>query len=134
MVDLRPTLPSLAGLPAPEVCQGVDLVPWLRGEVEACPSQPAMIHQRALRHDGYKLIRERDGLRLYDLGADPRERVDLAGLPEMKEQRLVLNRKLWRQIGADKEIRRANAGPPVGDAPLTDKKTAKMLEDLGYVQ
>jgi arylsulfatase A-like enzyme len=134
MVDLRPTLLSLAGLPPPVTCQGADLVPWLGGETGACPSKPAVIHQRAMRHEGFKLIREADGLRLFDLGADPRERIDVAGRPEMKQQLRALNRLLWNQIREDGVILREREVAVPEEKQLTDEKTAKMLENLGYVE
>jgi len=105
LVDLMPTVLSLAGLPAPEGLHGIDLGPLMRGEPgarghEVVYSEYTENEEAMVRTDRYKLIvgsgarLRQDGyatrqpmrrgpyFRLYDERNDPRETHDLAGLLE----------------------------------------------------
>lgn len=99
VIDMLPTCASMAGIPLPEdrPCDGVDLMPCLRGE--SAPERTIYYYMndqmRALRHgkwklhfavtrydgDGYHYGRHVENLTapmLFDLDADPSERYDVA--------------------------------------------------------
>ena len=95
-VDLFATLLGVAGTAAPSDADGVSLVPWLLAgdtPVAELPVRPPMYWVRreggrgyfglcsyAVRDGDWKLVQNRPGepFRLFDLAADPGERIDLA--------------------------------------------------------
>lgn len=102
-LDVLPTFFSLAGLSeGTDVLDGVNLVPYLRGEREGDPHDalfwqyagfdPDAVTRFAIRQGDWKLVRDRSyekALELYDLGADPGETTDLS------EERPELVDRLW---------------------------------------
>ena len=93
-VDLYPTLCDLAGLPAPEGVDGVSLAPlwsqgggpWREDFLYMAPSfGEGAVTERSLVEAGWKYVRIRaEGQEeevLFDLSADPDERVDLVHEP-----------------------------------------------------
>ncbi len=133
LVDVRPTLLSLAGLPAPRDCLGVDLLPCLPGGEGACAERPATLFKVGLRHAGYKLLRVPDGSLLYDLERDPAETVDLAGRPETWEVQRKMQRLLTRRIAEQQALRqRVVAGDEIA-APAPDAEAEERLRALGYL-
>ena len=77
LVDLHPTLASIAGAaPNPDL-DGIDLSGTWRGDGEALDRTLSFRRgqSRSVRHGRWKWL---DG-RLFDLDADPRETIDLAG-------------------------------------------------------
>ena len=88
LVDVYPTLAALAGLPIPDHAEGADLAPLL-ADPPAAPVSTALStwgrHNHTLLTSRFRYIRfdyDRDNVELYDVLADPDERVNLAGLPE----------------------------------------------------
>ncbi len=90
-VDLAPTILSAAGLPVPERMEGVNLLPYLRGEEKSGPHDALYTQECtrqakwALRTDEWKFILAREPdihhkpmRELYDLRADPDELTNLA--------------------------------------------------------
>lgn len=135
LLDLRPTMLSLAGLPAPRDCLGADLEPCLRSPAEGrdCPSLPATMYRGGLRHDGYKLIRTPTGSLLYDLSEDPGETVDLAGRPDIWRQQRGMQRLLSRLIAEQEAFReRVVAGEELAPPPA-DPQAEERLRALGYL-
>jgi arylsulfatase A-like enzyme len=87
LYDVFPTLGARCGVPAPATSEGRDLSPVLRAP--ATPGRAELMFayrdvQRALRDERWKLIRypQVDRTQLFDLAADPDERVNLAERPE----------------------------------------------------
>jgi arylsulfatase A-like enzyme len=87
LFDVLPTFGAIAGVPGPKTSEGLDLTATLHDPNR--PARTAMMFgyrdvQRALRDDRYKLIRypQVDRTQLFDLVADPDERVDLSSRPE----------------------------------------------------
>lgn len=82
IVDLLPTLVELAGAKSPANCEGVSLVPVLKGGKHAAPRTLYWAWQdnRAMREGDWKIAWEQDVRRweLYDLSVDRTEMHDLA--------------------------------------------------------
>ena len=99
-------------------------------EEHATPEEKARleVYQRRLQAivaGGQKLIRGDDGLReLYDLAADPTERVDLASQRPTAPLELAL----------DAIVRRDGRQKPSGSTPLEDEETRHALQALGYLE
>lgn len=133
LIDLMPTLLSLAGATAPPEAQGVDLSPLLRGENVGPPAvvfSTGVIEKHdmfSVRTQHYKLVVDGDETALFDLVADPGETIDVsdrkattaAGLHEL------LRGHLLRSSGAGRLPTRT------ADIP---EKMLEHLRALGYVQ
>ena len=90
-VDLFHTIAAAAQAPVPtdRVMDGVDLMPFVTGDAQGVPHETLFWrqgHHQSVRHRDWKLIRAenltKDGKReeavwLFDLAADPRERINL---------------------------------------------------------
>ena len=95
-VDIFAAAAAAAGaaLPSDRIVDGVDFVPYVRGEAQGRPHEALFWrsgHYRALLSDGWKLqlseVPERRE-RLYNLNADPTERRDLAGAERERLQQM----------------------------------------------
>jgi arylsulfatase A-like enzyme len=135
LVDVRPTLLGLAGLPAPRDCLGVDLQPCLAasGEGRECPSEPATLYRGGLRHDGYKLIRTPTGSSLYDLRRDPGELVDLAGRADSWRRQRGMQRLLNRLLAEQEALRERLVAGEELPPPPADPQAEERLRALGYL-
>lgn len=96
-LDVLPTVLTLAGHSVPADCDGVDLMPHLKGASDAAPHNSLYWRfgpQKAVRHGPLKLVDWRDfetgkssGWQLYDLSSDVGEQHDLAAAkPELVAQ------------------------------------------------
>jgi arylsulfatase A-like enzyme len=88
-MDFYATAAAVAGKPLPMRCEGKNLLPYLRGETIGDAHEELFWHNvdpedaprrnlRAMRWKQWRLIKYRDGWRLFDLKADPKETRDLA--------------------------------------------------------
>ena len=90
-LDFYATIVAAAGIPAPEHLQGVDLIPYLRGDkrdspheylfwLNCDPTDPDHRNLVAVRWKNWRLYRhkESDPWQLFDLAKDPREERDVA--------------------------------------------------------
>ena len=138
-LDILPTALAAAGVAAsPEwKLDGVDLLPWLRGESSAPPHEALfwrLGEQRAIRQGDWKLVRydqtadstgkgsgpidaRVSNERLYNLAQDLGERHDLAGENAQKVQELRAAWQAW-----DKELVRPLWGP--GSAQAAARRRA----------
>lgn len=126
LVDVTPTLLALEGLPPMPGAEGRSLVPLLEGA--ALPPVPA-VSELAWRWrvtgDPFALVIERERAELYDLGADPDERHDLAPLrpDKVSELRVFLD--------AHRAAVKEHAPAPAAAKPLDDALRER-LRALGY--
>ena len=134
IVDLRPTLLDMAGLPTPEACQGVSLNSWLTGRDKICPAGPAPFYHTAVRWDGFKLYETRQGPALFDLTADPGEQVNLHGLPEHQERIDRMNAFLRMQVKQDLEVRAVLRDSSRDPKSPMDARDLDRLRSLGYIK
>ncbi|MEI7731846.1 MAG: sulfatase-like hydrolase/transferase [Verrucomicrobiota bacterium] len=87
LLDVFPTLGALAGVPAPEGSEGIDLGAVLRDPEKPSRAQLVFAYQkvqRSIRDDRWKLIRypQINQTQLFDLQNDPLETKDLAATPD----------------------------------------------------
>lgn len=137
LIDLGPTLLEQLGLPALAGAQGLSFAARLRGEPAA--DAPAALaeavkagpEQKALYRGRYKLVQVGEGSgvrqRLFDLAADPDERVD-AG-PAAPEELAGLRRALGRQLAENRERARQLAT----ERRAVSEQERRRLEELGYL-
>jgi len=127
-MDIAPTLLALAGVPAPAAFEGRSLLARLGPEADTEPWIARSERDRvgdplstSLRDGRFKWY---DG-RLYDLAADPEERVD------------VREREPERAAGLEAEYHRGleSVGDVAADAPAVDlpEQTREGLRALGYL-
>jgi arylsulfatase A-like enzyme len=134
LVDVVPTALSLLGLPVPDGLDGVDLSRHFDDGIPQDRSVFGEADRKVERHDSLRAVRRGDwklvldrftgALALYDLAADPGERVDVSARhPERV-----------RELRA--EIEAFMARSPVGQAPKLielDADEMKALQALGYL-
>ena len=97
-VDVPPTLLGLLGLPPFPGFQGHDLLAPGRSDMPAfLVVQTPRAEQLAIVHDGFKLIHDVQHGRklLFDLRADPGEKVDLAGSDPERREDLAAHLQAW---------------------------------------
>lgn len=132
-LDVLPTALTAAGMKAPANCDGVDLLPHLRGEANALPHTSLFWRfgpQKAVRRGQWKLVDWRDheakqnsGWQLYDLASDIGEQHDLAA---SQPQLVVQLSQEWEKWNA-KNIAPLWHGSPTEDptAPARPAATKK---------
>lgn len=101
--DIMPTLLELAGLPIPTSVQGRSMLSGTRrdmlyGEVSRGAQATRMVHTGR-----YKLIYYPAGnqVQLFDLEEDPEELVDIAGHPEVSDQRAHMESVMTEQLSGE---------------------------------
>jgi arylsulfatase A-like enzyme len=139
-LDISPTILTMAGVKVPEVMEGVNRIPHVRGDIPARPAvafSDFLDDRRAIRAGRYKLILRGVNPTLFDLKTDPNEQkeLDMAAHPiAMRYCRIMLgqflgakDRKNW--LSADQK---APAVELKQEATELDEKTKKELKALGY--
>ena len=100
VIDLAPTILSLLDIPVPASMRGTDLSPWLAGEAAKVlpPAFMKLEQKSALVQGANKLICDFGGdfCELYDLEADPGERLNLANRKPDLVARLQLQLHRWQ--------------------------------------
>ncbi len=146
VLDIAPTLASLAGVPAPAAWEGLDLAPYMAAAVEP-PARPLLlegvhvsvpatpkgrgdrIELNGVVADGYFYLKDEGLARefLYDQRRDPGEEHNLAGA------RAAASTLAACRAGVAELKGRARAGavPPVG-VPITPARR-KTLRAFGYI-
>ncbi len=118
LLDIFPSVLSLAGIEIPDVMDGLDLRPLWEGQRDAIRDTVFLGYRdsmRAVRRGNFKLIRypQIDHTQLFDLQTDPAETVNLAAHPEQARRILELTELLleWQERLGDDQ-------PLVVDRPL----------------
>jgi arylsulfatase A-like enzyme len=151
-VDVAPTLLAAAGLPVPSELPGRDLGPALRGErVAPAPSFAeewwGRQHRASAREGRWKLMHD-EGVRLFDLVADPGESQDVAAANPGEVARLEgMLAAYFAAADAGKAIatvdweaaassgRAWSPAPYVaGEAADASDETMEALEAMGYLE
>ena len=134
LVDVVPTSLEALSLPIPEGLRGNSLTTFLTSSqgVPSCEPQPSLAESpaygpdsRAITFGRFKLIRRYDGfVQLFDLRADPNEKVDLsAERPELVAELTVLMERELSGIDTS-----------VSDETMEfDDDTLEQLRSLGYI-
>jgi arylsulfatase A-like enzyme len=137
LVDIRPTLLGLAGLPPGDWVQGADLSSWLAGDGTRNPSGPASLHIQALRFDDYKLILTNPtgaGPQLFNLRDDPTELHDLSAQPDQAERMRVMVTGLKSALREQREINNQLLALEGASADVEMSDEARQsLQALGYL-
>ena len=129
--DFYSTIVSMAGLPIPRHCDGVDLIPYLNGKRKSEsheylfwlnnePGDAVRRHMIAVRWQDWRLYKkyDKDPWQLFDLKVDPREEQDVvAKHPEVVKQ-LAAKHAAWagtlEPLGKIPEVRRGEPAIPSG--------------------
>jgi arylsulfatase A-like enzyme/Flp pilus assembly protein TadD len=137
LVDIAPTVVSLAGIPVPEGIQGIDLSPWLAGRGSGGSGRPLYAETvTPTRYygtssllgvivDGWKYI-ETTRPELYDLRSDPAEAVNL--LDHEPARAASMGRTLVMILAAA-----GRAPGPAPESAALDEASRQRLAALGYV-
>jgi len=136
MLDVKPTLLELLGLPRPNELAGRSLAPLFEGgSVDARPvvSELARKPNRrsaSLIEDGYKLIWEIDAGRqqLFDLTEDRLEQRDLSNAAPRLLERMTKRLNSLRESAREVALEDDGLGVETSDAEL------KALQALGYAE
>ncbi|UCG25831.1 MAG: sulfatase [Chloroflexota bacterium] len=140
-LDLMPTILELCDCPAPAGMEGVSLTPLWAGSDADYDGSVAISerwrdigdvsHIVAVRTESFKYIWDAyqpDRSKLYDLNADPAEKINL--VPDCPE----IVRDLHPQVEALLRKVAATRSEISGIEPELDPATIKRLRDLGYVE
>jgi arylsulfatase A-like enzyme len=138
-VDVMPTLCELMDAPCMADVDGQSLLPLISGERDDSArvlyaTAPLRQGLRDMLIEGdYKLIVSSDGLELYDLAADPDERINLIDEHPDVVRRM---RATLRELRQRNEERRRRNLASVSDEMLeeTAKGTLEQMRALGYVE
>jgi arylsulfatase A-like enzyme/Flp pilus assembly protein TadD len=137
LVDVAPTILSLAGAPAGAGGEGVDLTPWIRGQAGSGPARPLYAETvtptryygtsslLAVVLDEWKYI-ETSRPELYDLRRDPAEAVNLLEREPAKAD--ALGRTLVAILAAA-----GRAPGPAPESAALDEAARERLAALGYL-
>jgi len=140
IADVWPTLAEMTGLQVPLGLDGISLAPTLRGggeppartifaDMMKAKPQQDMIHRHAVIDGSWKLLEGMDdGLDLYDLDEDPREKEDVA---DDEAGRAAALRSLLTQHNPRRAARRAEAPRPAPTVKLSEQDRERMRA-LGY--
>ena len=132
--DFYSTIASVAGLPIPKHCDGVNLIPYLNGKQKGEPHEylfwlnnepgdAVRRHLIAVRWKDWRLYKkyEKDPWQLFDLKADPREEQDVtAKHPEVVKQ-LSSKHAAWVKTLA-----------PLGKTPAIKKPAVRTPKGHGW--
>jgi len=129
--DFYSTAASLVGAKKPDHCDGVDLIPYLRGDVTADPheylfwlnNEPGDAERRhliAVRWKDWRLYKkyEKDAWQLFNLAADPHEKTNVAARFPTLVKQMAAQHAAWEKtlepLGKIPEISGEHAVIPAG--------------------
>jgi arylsulfatase A-like enzyme len=128
LLDVAPTIAAVANVPI-EAVQGRSLLPLIgANEVEDAPVFfGAQAGESAVRLGRFKLLRRGEKSELFDLEADPGERVDVAS--QRPEVVRALTALIDARLDTDRALARQHARG--GDVSISDSER-KRMEAIGY--
>jgi len=129
--DFYSTIASVAGLPIPEHCDGVDLIPYINGKNKSEPHEylfwlnnepgdAVRRHLIAVRWQDWRLYKQydKDPWQLFDLKADPREELNVAAKHPDVVKQLSAKHAAWAKtlapLGKIPKIAKAGDRSPAG--------------------
>ncbi|MFC4993213.1 sulfatase [Rubritalea tangerina] len=100
LIDIYPTVTTLAGLPAPSHTDGYSLTPILKDPTHALRAAAYSYYAKghALRSENSSLLSFPSGDCLYDMRKDPHQFYNLATNPEYRPQLESMQRKLQEKL------------------------------------
>ena len=121
LVDVMPTLLDLAETPIPDGLRGQTLLPALRGDTFSEEVVVAEYHAQGMLSAGYMAKKGNFKYnyyvdlpaQLFDLAADPNERIDLAGHPDWASVQSNLHQELLARLDPDDVDRRAKSNQQI---------------------
>jgi arylsulfatase A-like enzyme len=132
--DFYSTIASVAGLPIPEHCDGVDLIPYINGKKKGEPHEylfwlnnepgdAVRRHLIAVRWKDWRLFKkyDKDPWQLFDLKADPKETQNVAAKHSEIVKRLSVKHAAWTKTLA-----------PLGKIPKVRKTDDRIPEGHGW--
>jgi arylsulfatase A-like enzyme len=131
LVDVMPTLLELLGLPVPAHLQGDSLVAAVERREPVRPwlfAQYRLADEASLRAGRWKWMRDEDGERIYDLGADPDEHEPAADAAKHEALAAHADRVLRAAQGYWALAREAKPDGEIGPA------MREQLRALGYLE
>ena len=136
-IDLLPTILEYVNIPLPEGVQGESLLPHLQGD--GPPKTEAFLQHKhypsiyAVRTERFKLILDVDSkdIELYDLEADPNERLDLS--ETNRELARELARRVVAHVSENQQLALARAAEGQGLEGFSEQEI-ESLKALGYLQ
>lgn len=133
-IDVLPTATAVAGVKGGENVEGVNLVPYLKGEKKAAPHSSLAWRfgpQRALRSGDWKIVDARDfdsksqsGWQLFNVTSDIGEKEDLSGKFPEKKTELISAWEKWNALNVQPRWHGSPAEDPSAPKP-TQGKSAK---------
>ena len=133
IVDLRPTILDMAGIPKAQLCQGKNLNPWMLGREKDCPAGPAPFYHLALRYDGFKLYKRGAHYELFDLSRDAAEKVNLIHKETLTARVRKMKAIIHDYARKDREVRKIVEKMEKGNKSIYSKEDLERLRSLGYL-
>jgi len=138
LADIGPTLLDLIGAPVPETCQGVSLLPLVRGDNASFIDRPIFSYNgwtgsASVTRGAWKLFRNEDsGERLYRTAGNVPETEDLAGAyPEITAE---LYQALKNHLRHNRQIAETiQVSPDAAEEISVDPVKLEILKSLGYI-
>ncbi|MEE2678687.1 MAG: sulfatase [Myxococcota bacterium] len=128
LADVSPTLLDVFGIPIPESFRGRSLLPLIAGAEE--PHRPAMSHARRAKSFTqwpWKLIVDGSRIRLFDLGSDPGERLDLSAREPGRTDEMAASMVGFAESGE-------GTGTSATGGEAIDPELSERLRSLGYLE
>jgi len=150
-LDFYATIAAASGRPAPKHLDGVDLVPYLRGDMKGDaheyvfwlnnePGDAPRRHLVAVRWKHWRLFKykEADAWQLFDLVKDPREEKDVAGKHPNVVARMAAHHEKWTKtlvpLGRIPELPKVSPQIPTGHGWVISNGNLKPKIDAPAVQ
>jgi len=140
LLDIAPTILDLLNLPIPEQFQGMTFLPLIRGEGTNAFRNRAVYSEwqglafitMSMIKDNWKLLRDQDVTRLYDLSTDFGETNDVAGQNESVVA--ALQEELSDYLSSQESLAKSVRGDQADTTVRMDAREIERLKALGYLK